>query len=131
MGSVALSTTAAGDAPVVGNVSAHVWCTAAAAAAGAGAVTLAFANPTASAVAFAIGGVPGAPRVEFVLTASSLTADVVLLNGTPLAVDAGGELPASPLPGVAVPAGAPDFVAPPLSYGYVTYTAAAVPACAG
>eukprot|EP00038_Savillea_parva_P011457 m.197685 g.197685 ORF g.197685 m.197685 type:complete len:577 (-) comp20191_c0_seq1:24-1754(-) len=69
---------------------------------------------------------PQLPRTEFVLTADHLLSRTVLLNGNALALqDNGASLPV--LKGVA---GVLDeFKAPPLSYGFIVYTAAKAPAC--
>jgi hypothetical protein len=66
------------------------------------------------------------PRVEFVLSAPELLSRSVWLNGKKLELAKGG----SALPSLDGVAGAGyEFVAPPQSYGFVVYTAAAAPAC--
>ena len=102
-----------------------------------GAVVLAYINLGDSAVSVALqsassGRAPIAdtPRIEYLLTAtaSNMTADALLLNGAPLAVDGNGRL-AQPIPGAPVPAGGSQLSLPPQSYGLVVLPQAGAPAC--
>jgi hypothetical protein len=92
-----------------------------------------------------------APRTEFWLTATAeglgsssssssssdkpslpaaLWDDAIFLNGVQMSVDAGGNLPAIPIPGRSVPAGSADPVTlPAYSYGYILFPAAQAAAC--
>lgn len=106
----------------------HAWC----AAGVPGGVVVAYINLAPSPVALTLGGaLPASPRVEYVMTApgGNLTADGVLLNGVLLAVDGAGRLPAQPVPGAPVPAGAPGIVVPRYSYGFVVLGGAGAAAC--
>lgn len=134
------------------SVAAHVWCAAAAARAPRGAVTVSFVNMGASPVTLELlSGPVSQPRVEFFIEAEGsiaggaaisnadpgvtppewLTSDSALLNGAVLSVDSRGRLPAYPIPGRAVPAGAAAAVLPPWSYGFILLPEAGAPGCLG
>ena len=152
VGDAVLGASLAAAPAVNASVGVHAWC---ARGAGPGAVVLTYINTGSAPVELAVvllGGkgkvagssragalspLPVAPRVEYALTAprGDLTADGVLLNGSPLGVDARGALPALPVPGAAVPAGGsaapPPLLLPPQAYGFVVLPAAGAPACGG
>jgi hypothetical protein len=127
----------------------YAWCAGPDAGGSAGAVTIAYTNPTDDYAALTVEALDPAPRVAWALASTadasdvgsegesaaaaaapppSLASDVVFLNGAALGVDPEGRLPAYPIPGRAAEAGAP-WQAPPWSYGFLLYPAAAVAAC--
>jgi hypothetical protein len=125
VGLAVLAATLAPPPETAGNLDAHVWCAAPGAGVGAGGVVVTFTNYANVTVALAaVGALPSAPRVEFILTSAPagappcLNCDAALLNGAPLAVDATGHV-ALPLPGAPVAAGGGAILLPPMSFGFV------------
>jgi hypothetical protein len=126
----------------------HAFCAAPAARAPPGAVALAFVNAAADAAGLTVPALGAlAPRTEFLLTATAkglggrgggggkplpaeLWDDAIFLNGVQMGVDAGGNLPAVPIPGSSVPSGSADpLTLPAYSYGFLLFPAAGAAAC--
>lgn len=116
----------ADGAPLLASLDAHVWC----AAGPSGALVVTFFSMADVPTALALPpGVPTAPRVEYVLTSSSLTSNDAYLNGALLVAGPDGSVPA--LDGRRVAAGGDQIKLPPWSYGFLVLEGAgAVPACA-
>jgi hypothetical protein len=114
-------------------VDVHVFC----ASGVGGGVVLTYFNMGQTAVEFSLPqlGAAPVPREEFLLTSSALpgganiTADEIYLNGERMAVNADGTLPAWPIRG-RVAGDTAAFVAPPWSYGAVSFPSAGAAACA-
>jgi len=115
-------------------VDVHVFC----ASGVGGGIVLTYFNMGQTAVEFSLPqlGAAPVPREEFLLTSSALpgganiTADEIYLNGERMAVNADGTLPAWPIRGRVAGDTAAAFVAPPWSYGAVSFPSAGAAACA-
>jgi heparanase 1 len=144
MGGRVLNTSLSGAGAAT--ATAHVFCAAPAAGAPPGAVSVAFVNAAADAAGLTVPSLSVlAPRAEFLLTATAkglggrggsgqlpaeLWDDAIFLNGALMSVDAGGNLPAVPIPGNNVPAGSAEPITlPPYSYGFFVFPAAGAAAC--
>jgi len=97
----------------------------------AGAVVLALANLLPSGAALRLDGLAAAPRVEYILTAPTLTGTDVLLNGAPLRPHPAPNhsLPDVAAMGRAVAAPADLVLLPPHSYGFIELPDARARAC--
>ena len=134
MGPRPLASATAGD--TAHGMTPHVWCTSPNAPGFAsGSVTMAYSNAYSGPAAVALQGGQGpyaaTPRLEYFMTAPSLTGYAALLNGEALTLNADGSLRAGWAAGQAVDAPGAPLVLPPLSYGFVVFPAAGVAACAG
>jgi hypothetical protein len=143
VGNAVLAATLGASPSVNASVAVHAWCTAEASGAPSGAVTLSYVNMGPDTVLLQLMTGPELPpRLEYFVEAAGsapytrtaqpppwLTADAILLNGAPLVVDGRGRLPTYPIPGRAVPSGAPTPELPPWSYGFIVLPNAEAAAC--
>jgi len=115
--------TVGGDAADIADFDPHFWC-----GRQKGTVVLIYASAHGSDINLSsVSGINITPRTEYFLTAPSLTADEIWLNGVKMTVGADAMLPEYPVPGKAA-TGSP-IVIPGTSYGYVVFNAD-LPACA-
>jgi len=118
LGNVTLSGTIA----EVDDVDPHVWC-----GSKKGTVVLIYSSGHATDIQLTnVSGVDITTRTEYFLTAPSLTADEIYLNGKQMTVDANAMLPVYPIPGK--DATNTPIVIPANSYGYIVFNANA-PGC--
>lgn len=132
VGAASLSVTVGAPPAVNASVGVHAWCAGPSSGAPSRAVVLTFINTGAEPIQAQLeGGLADAPRLEWILTppGGNLTADAVLINGSPLTVDGSGKLPELPVPGASVTASDSPIVLPPFSAGFLVLSAAAAPAC--
>jgi len=107
----------AGDVAEIDDVDPHVWC-----GAKKGTVVLIYSSAHATPINLTgINGINISPRTEYFLTAPSLTADEIWLNGKQMTVGTDAMLPQYPVPGNV--ATTTPIVLPPNSYGYVVFNA--------
>jgi hypothetical protein len=108
-------------------------------------VSVAYVNAAADAAGLTVPALAALePRTEYWLTATAkglaghgggalpaqLWDDAIFLNGVQMGVDAGGKLPAVPIPGNSVPSGSADPVTlPAYSYGFIVFPSAGAAAC--
>jgi len=119
LGSVSLS----GDKGEINDLDPHVWC-----GSKKGTVVLVYSNGHGSDVHLtSVSGLTLTPRTEYFLTAPSMTADEIYLNGKKLTVGEDAMLPEYPVPG-SVSTTTP-IVLPASSYGFVVFSGN-VPGCA-
>jgi len=118
LGNVSLS----GDAGEINDIDPHVWC-----GTKKGTVVFVYSNGHASDVHLtSVSGLSLTPRTEYILTAPSLTADEIHLNGKQMTVGKDAMLPEYPVPGNV--ATTTPLVLPSWSYGFVVFSAN-VPGC--
>jgi len=119
LGNVSLS----GDGGEIADIEPHVWC-----GSKKGSVVFVYSNAHGSDVHLtSVSGLMLTPRTEYFLTAPSMTADEIYLNGKLMTVGNNALLPEYPIPG-SVSTTTP-IVLPGSSYGFVVFTAN-VPGCA-
>jgi len=113
--------TLAGDAGQIADVDPHVWC-------GREKGTVIFSYSSASATEIkvtAVNNLSLSGRTEYFLTAPSLTADEIWLNGKQMTVGTDAMLPEYPIKGNV--ASSTPIVLPPNSYGFVVFNANLAP----
>jgi len=109
--------TLGGNAAETGDVDAHVWC-----GRDKGTVVLIYINGHASDVVLSsVSGLSLTSRTEYILTAPSLDADEIHLNGKMMTVGTDAMLPEYPIPGNAGTSATLSL--PSNSYGYVVFKA--------
>jgi hypothetical protein len=114
---------ATGVAGEVADFDPHVWC-----GSKNGTVVLTYASGHSTNIQItSLSGVSITPRTEYFLTAPTLTADEIDLNGVKMTVGDDAMLPQYPVPGKT--ATTSPIVIPPMSYGFVVFNAD-VPGCA-
>jgi len=119
LGNVSLS----GDQGEIDDIDPHVWC-----GRNKGSVILLYSNGHPSDVNLtSVSGLMLTPRTEYILTAPSLTADEIHLNGEKMVVGVDAMLPTYPIPGRL--STTTPLVLPSYSYGFIEFTGN-VPACA-
>jgi len=119
LGNVAL----AGDGGEINDIDPHVWC-----GSKKGTVVFIYSSSHASDIhVTSVSGLMLTPRTEYFLTAPSLTADEIHLNGKQMTVGADAMLPEYPIPG-SVSTTTP-LVLPGNSYGFVVFNGN-LPGCA-
>jgi len=118
LGNVSLS----GDKGEIGDLDPHVWC-----GTKKGSVVFVYSNSGSDVHLTSVNGVMLTPRTEYILTAPSLTADEIYLNGKKMTVGEDAMLPEYPVPG-SVSTTTP-IVLPASSYGFVVFSGN-VPGCA-
>jgi len=111
LGAVTLSGTAA----EIANIDPHVWC-----GSKKGTVVFVYSSAHASDIHLtSVSGLNLTPRTEYFLTAPSMTADEIWLNGNNMTVDKNAMLPEYPIPGKA--ATSTPIVIPANSYGFIVF----------
>jgi len=120
LGNVSLS----GDAGEINDLDPHVWC-----GSKKGSVVFIYSNGHATDIHLtSVSGLMLSPRTEYFLTAPSMTADEIYLNGKKMTVGKDAMLPEYPIPGSL--ATTTPIVLPGSSYGFVEFSSTNVPACA-
>jgi len=119
LGNISLS----GDAGEIDDLEAHVWC-----GTKKGSAVFVYSNGHGSNIHLtSVSGLMLTPRTEYILTAPSLTADEIYLNGKLMTVGKDAMLPEYPISG-SVSTTTP-LVLPSMSYGFVVFSGN-VPGCA-
>jgi len=109
--------TLGGDAAEVGDIDPHVWC-----GSKKGTVVFIYSNGHPSDIHLtSVSGLNLTPRTEYILTAPSLDADEIHLNGQQMTVGTDAMLPQYPVPGK--DATTTPLVLPTMSYGFVVFNA--------
>jgi len=120
LGNVTLS----GDATEIADIDPHVWC-----GSKKGTVVFVYSNAhnTSDINLTSVSGLQLTPRTEYLLTAPSLEADEIHLNGKQMTVGTDAMLPEYPIPGRVVTT--TPLVLPRSSYGFVVFSGT-LPGCA-
>lgn len=119
LGSVSVS----GNTSEIDDIDPHVWC-----GSKKGTVVFIYSNAHPTDIHLtSVSGITISPRTEYFLTAPSLDADEIYLNGVQMTVGTDALLPQYPIPGNVV--STTPIVIPAMSYGFIVFNAD-IPACA-